>query len=390
MLAMLVFALWRTPTFWSVLLGSTFAAVYLAGTLVGRRALLSAGPTLPSQSTDRRTQIWINLWLLLIIVLWSALAFAAPDAAYLSFPLFFLAMHVASGRTGFLAVIAMTAVAVIAIAVHHGWTTGGVLGPIIGGVVAMVTGFGVHLLLVESHARAQAIRELTAAKADIAEISRRAGENDERARLAADIHDTVAQGLSSVQLLLHAAERKLQGPAEDPSASAAPSPEDIEAALERIRLARDTAGENLAETRRILRQLQPAPLADSALPVALARVCATAALADPVEFSVTGDPQPLSGNAEETIIRVAQSVVANAVKHSEADQCSVSLEFAADSTRLIVEDNGIGFDPTAEADEDSMGLAIAHRRASDAGGNLTINSSPGHGCRITLTIPEGA
>lgn len=387
---MLAFALWRTPTFWSVILGATFAAVYLYGTLAGRRAMLSGGSTLPSDTTDHRTQLWINLWLLMIIALWSGLAVVAADAAYLSFPLFFLAMHVTSGRTGYFAVIAMTAVAIIAIAVHHGWTTGGVLGPIIGGIVAMVTGFGVHLLLVESHARAQAIRELTAAKADIAEISRRAGEHNERTRLAADIHDTVAQGLSSIQLLLHAAERKLENPADDANTSAAPSSEDIAAALDRIRLARDTASENLAETRRILRQLQPAQLADSALPISLARVCATAALAEPVQFSVTGDPRPLLERTEETIIRVAQSAVANAAKHSGADYCTVVLEYSPRATRLIITDNGIGFDPDAETDESSMGLAIAYRRAADAGGYLTIDSAPGHGCRITLTIPEEA
>ena len=72
--------------------------------------------------------------------------------------------------------------------------------------VALMVGLGFRMLLREATTRAAAIDALLAARADVAEMSRRAGELDERARLAADIHDTVAQGLSSIQLLLHSAE----------------------------------------------------------------------------------------------------------------------------------------------------------------------------------------
>src|SRR5690606_10946961 len=155
-----------------------------------------------------------------------------PEAAYLAFPLFFLAQFLLGVWAGVAAVAALAAVAVVALGMHDGFTPAGVVGPVVGALVALGLGAGVRALSRESQARREVIAELVRTRSELASRQREVGRESERARLAGEIHDTVAQGLASIGMLLHAAERT------DPS----------HPAVDQIRLAREVAGENLVET----------------------------------------------------------------------------------------------------------------------------------------------
>lgn len=346
---------WRT---WGW--AAAFALVYAAG----RFRSDEYGPGLPT---------WP--WLAALSATFAGLAWATPDAAYLVFPLFFVIMHVAAGWAAIALALTLTVVSIAGIARHGEFGVGGVVGPVLGVTVAIGVGLGFRLLMREAQARERAIAELVAARADVAAMSRRAGELDERARLAADIHDTVAQGLSSIQLLLHSAERTI-----DPA----------EPALEPIRMARRVAADNLAETRRIIAALQPAPLSGADLPLALARVCAaTPVTADgaTATFSVDGDPVPLPEDIETALLRVCQASVGNVGKHARATKCSVTLTYQPDAVTLDVVDDGVGFDPATPAAPGAMGIDGVRRRMAALGGDVTIESAPGAGCGVSARIP---
>ncbi|MFD5868129.1 sensor histidine kinase [Corynebacterium sp. NPDC060344] len=318
-------------------------------------------------------------WLPAVIACFTGLAWTSADGVWLAFPLFFLVLRAVAGWYAVALVGVLTAVAIATIAWHVGWRVGGVAGPILGAAVALMVGMGFRLLMREATIRADAIDELLAARADVAEMSRRAGELDERARLAADIHDTVAQGLSSIQLLLHSAEASAQGPGTDPART-----------VESIRMAREVAADNLRETRRIIAALQPGALTGADLPVALARVCASAPVTadgSPAHFGVDGDPRPIPADAEAALVRVAQASIANVARHARATRCAVTLTYQPDSVSLDVVDDGIGFDPAAAAPPGAVGIAGVRRRIAALGGTVSIESAPGAGCGVSVHVP---
>src|SRR5699024_533254 len=195
-----------------------------------------------------------------------------------------LAVYVFSPRISAVVVAALTLGVVTILVGHIGWNIGAVTGPSIGAAVAWTLGVGFQLLHREATAKARALDALVAAREDALASSRKAGEADERMRLAGDIHDTVAQGLSSIHMLLTAVESQLAGSSPAGTSEAGGEPDsggirvaaqhragqpEIEAVHQRmltqVRLARTTASENLAETRRIIAALQPAPLDGAAL-----------------------------------------------------------------------------------------------------------------------------
>lgn len=133
----------------------------------------------------------------------------------------------------------------------------------IGAAVAVAIGFGYQALYREAAERGRLIDELMNTREELASTSRDAGKLAERERLAAEIHDTVAQGLSSIQMLLHAAERA------DPNSPA----------VRQISLARETAADSLAETRQLIAELTPAALDGQSLSDALGRICERASSA---------------------------------------------------------------------------------------------------------------
>lgn len=207
----------------------------------------------------------------------------------------------------------------------------------------------------------------------------------ERARLAREIHDTVAQGLSSIQMLLHAAERA----------------DGDRPGIEHIRLARETAALNLAESRRFIRELTPVALEEQTLVGALHRLAASANLPNvldatagepvpalEVTFQVVGEVVPLTMPVETALLRIAQGSLANIIQHASASRASLTLTYMEDSVSLDVVDNGVGFDEHAAsaATHRSFGLVATRERVEQLGGTFAFESQPGAGTAVAVTF----
>ncbi len=315
------------------------------------------------------------LWLALVTGEGVALVFLTPDAAFLVFPLFFLQLHLLRARWAVPAIAVSTTVTIVALAMHGGWNVGGVVGPIIGATAAVVIGLGYRALYRETRQRQQLIEELLATRAQLAAREREAGVVEERSRLAREIHDTVSQGLSSIQLLLHAAERGgVEGDA-----------------LEQVRLARETAAANLAETRNFIRELSPPALDGHTLVDAVSRLAASVSRDGlSVNLHLSGSPRPLAMQLETTLLRIAQATLANVTQHAAATHAELTLTYLDDWVSLDIVDDGRGFNPAATDRPGSFGLIALRDRVERLGGRLTVESQRGSGTAIAVAFEAPA
>jgi signal transduction histidine kinase len=214
--------------------------------------------------------------------------------------------------------------------------------------------------------------------------SRKAGILGERQRLAREIHDTLAQGFTSIVMNLEAAEGAL--------------PEEIPAEAKtkwHMDQARFTARESLTEARRLVWALRPESLDNASLPEALAQLAARWADSAGVEASanVTGTPRQIPAEAEVTMVRVAQEALANVLKHANASRAVVTLSYMSDLVALDVIDDGAGFDSQCErtdTPEGGYGLRTMRERIEQLGGSLTIESAPGEGTTLVAELPLAA
>jgi signal transduction histidine kinase len=224
----------------------------------------------------------------------------------------------------------------------------------------------------QSAERAALIEELESTRAEVARLSREAGMAEERQRLAGDIHDTVAQGLSSVVMLVQAAQGALGT--------------DTDVAQRHLAMAARTARENLDEARAIVGALMPTSLADTSLLEALQRLSDRFRGDAGIDVTVTvaGHSEPLPTSAEVVLLRVAQEALNNVRKHSGAARASLRLVFAPDVVLLEVRDQGSGFDPGTLAP--GYGLGAMRTRVEQVGGRLIIRSAPGAGTTVKAEI----
>ncbi|MFF8372013.1 sensor histidine kinase [Streptomyces lydicus] len=346
-------------------------------------AVYAVGPRLPRVRTSTGAAA---LWLAAVALVWLVLLALTPDGVWLAFPLFFVQLHLLPLRWALPAVVATTLAAVAGFARHtHTLGVGTVLGPALGAAVAVAVVLGYEALYRESEQRRRLIEELTAARSELAAAEHAAGVLAERERLAREIHDTLAQGLSSIQLLLRAAERVL--------------PQRPEAALGHVRQARTAAVDNLAEARRFVRALSPPDLETGSLPAALERLCATTARASglAVHCQVSGVPAPLPTPHEVALLRIAQSALANTVQHAAAARVELTLSYMDTEVALDVVDDGAGFVPadvpapgSARAGGSGFGLAAMRARARALQGTLAVESAPGEGTAVAVTLPCAA
>ncbi|MEV5596596.1 sensor histidine kinase [Streptomyces sp. NPDC052496] len=357
-----------------------------APAVTGAAALLLAvyavGPTLPPVRTSTAAAA---LWLAVVMVVWAVLLALTPLGVWLAFPLFFVQLHLLPLRWALPAVLVTTLVAIGGFGWHtRALTVGTVIGPALGAAVAVAVVLGYQALYRESEQRRRLIEELTAARSDLAAAEHAAGVLAERERLAREIHDTLAQGLSSIQLLLRAAERGIP-----------PGP-DTAAALGHVQQARQAAVDNLAEARRFVRALSPPDLEAGSLPAALERLCATTARSAglAVHCQVSGAPVELPTPHEVALLRIAQSALANAVQHAHASRAELTLSYMDTEVALDVVDDGTGFAPDAVPPPGSgavagtgFGLAAMRARARALHGTLAVESTPGEGTAVAVTLP---
>jgi two-component system NarL family sensor kinase len=209
-------------------------------------------------------------------------------------------------------------------------------------------------------------------RARLFERSTQVGAVEERNRLAREIHDTLAQGLTAVSLQLESADALLEVEA-DPNRIR----QMVQQALQLTRA-------NLEEARRSVLDLRAAPLDGRTLVEALLLLAEEASL--PVDLLVSGGNQPLPPRVETGLYRIAQEAVNNACRHAEASQIIIKLLATPQVVSLLVEDDGIGFD-VDDVSSSRFGLLGLNERVKLLNGRLQIESSVGQGTRIEVEIP---
>jgi two-component system, NarL family, sensor histidine kinase UhpB len=222
---------------------------------------------------------------------------------------------------------------------------------------AMARAFNAMLDRLES-ARHQAARTALAAQ------------EAERLRVARELHDEIGQTLTAVTIQ---AERAADG---EPALAA-----------DALRLVAAAVRESLDEVRRIARELRPEALDDLGLVNALIALCTRVGAQNgpQVKRALQGKLPPLSAEVELVLYRIAQESLTNALRHADAETATVSLSADAESVTLQVADDGKGM--PAELPPDTAGIAGMRERALLVGGRLTIDSRPGQGTEVRLTIP---
>ena len=333
--------------------------------------------------TEPRGAWWPDsAWIAALVVLWCVLLLVSPTALWVAFPLFLLQMHVLGPHRGPVAVAVTTAIVVVdgvtVVAPPGAPPLGFVLGPMLGAAVAVGVVLGFEALVRESAERQATVDELLEARELLADAEGERLVHEERERLAREIHDTLAQGFSAIELLLRAAGTSL-------------ARDDAERAAGHIERARELAGHSLDEARRFVRALAPPDLDDATLVGALERVARRYRARDlDVVVRTEGRPRPLPVPVETALLRIAQSALANVDRHAAAGHAEFVVDYTRDDVVLDVIDDGAGFDPTAVTPSGSpggFGLPTMRSRARELGGSLALESSPGEGTVLTVTMP---
>lgn len=384
-------------------LALVLAAVYLLGTVLEKRHSVDT-----SRFDPRPYSAW---WLGAVCLFWLLLIWASSDFVWLAFPLFFLQLHVLPLRLALPAIALSTVLVIVALWFHNAGADGGalqlpmVLGPAFGAAFAVVTGLAYRALYLEAENQRLAAEELRRTRAELARSQHDAGTLAERARLAREIHDTLAQGFSSIVLMGRSAEKSLDDG-------------DTATARDRLRTVQETASANLAEARNFVRALQPPALAENTadettentaegssedpLVNSLRRLCEkteTEAAARGTRlrcrFDLEGTPVELPNPYRTTLLRAAQASLANVWVHAKADTAVVTLSFLGSEVAMDIFDDGTGFDASAAADPagrpdgSGYGLRSLQERVSALAGSLDIESAAGEGTVVAIRLPLG-
>lgn len=222
-----------------------------------------------------------------------------------------------------------------------------------------------------------ALEENAALHAQLLVQAREAGVRAERERMAREIHDTIAQGLTGIVAQLEAADVADGEP---------------EVRRRHVDTARGLARESLTEARRSVAALAPGRLAAARLPEAITEMAKSWAETSGVALSVetTGDPRALLPDLEVALYRVAQEALANVGKHAAATRVGLTLSYMDDLVVLDVRDDGRGFDPatyTGPSGGSGFGLAAMEQRLLRVSGSWEIESAPGEGTAVSASVP---
>ncbi|MEV8344436.1 sensor histidine kinase [Streptomyces niveus] len=222
----------------------------------------------------------------------------------------------------------------------------------------------------------QALAENAGLHAQLLVQAREAGVADERRRLAAEIHDTIAQGLTGIIAQLQVV-------------TATSDPELARAHLTR---AATLARHSLGEARRSVQNLGPTALDHDTLAEALKKTVAEWAERTGVEarFTVTGTEEPLHDEVAATLLRIAQEALANTARHAAARRAGVTLSYMGDEITLDVRDDGRGFDPLVlrpRSGANGFGLDGMRARAERIAGTVTVESEEGGGTAVSARVP---
>ncbi len=370
MAAVTVLALVTGPPEWRWLTAALMIAVVLVY-LVFARPLISPAKDFPS---TRRALGLMGLFLLPsvpAVIINPTLVFALIAIAPVCF------MTVGS-------VLAVATVGVILILPTvlggllgwEAWSSVGVSLLINGALLGYALWFGtwIERIVVQSAERYELIEALRRSREEVSRLSEEAGALAEREHLAREMHDTLAQGFTSIVTLAQAVESELDS--------------DPVTARRHLALMRETASENLAETRAMVAARQSLRLEDEGLDASVRRICERLGreLGISVNAEVTGEPEELPNDLQICLLRTAQEALANVRKHAGARTTAVTLAYTDVGVRLTVADDGLGFDTSLPAH--GNGLANMRHRAESVGGLLDLESVPGRGTTVRLAIPH--
>ncbi|MFF2329220.1 MULTISPECIES: histidine kinase [unclassified Streptomyces] len=361
----------RTP--WIIALSVALAVLYVLGPVLGSR------PT-------PRSVVWLGV----LVAVWMVLVVLAPSFAWCAVPLFYTGLRILPPRAALVLVALLTAFVVAAqLRLAGGFDPNLVLAP--PAVAAVATAVFVHMQRQAvrqrdlSERQGELIDDLLRTRRELAATERREGTLAERQRLSMEIHDTLAQGLSSQQMLLQAAERTWDA---DPAT-----------ARRHVRTATGIAERSLAEARRFVHDLAPADLAEggdleAALRTLAARETAQAQgrLVVHCHVDVEGAQRTtLPDRVQSALLRIAQGALANVKEHAQATEAALTLTRLDDRIVLDIADNGQGFTPTQQPGPTGgvrgHGLPAIRARLQQLGGTLTIESAPGDGTVLSAAVP---
>jgi signal transduction histidine kinase len=245
-------------------------------------------------------------------------------------------------------------------------------------VVSSLMGIWIDRVIAQSQQRADLIEELESTRDELAAAHHTAGVMAERERMAREIHDTLAQGMTSIVMLAQTASVELQRGGADSVAR-------------RLSAIEDTARENLAEARALVAAFTPVALSEATLTEVLRRQAERFAAETGVDVQVSLDMPDeevtaLPQGQQVVLLRAAQEALANVRKHAGARSVLITLTMSADGVGIEISDDGNGFEPAAPAS--GYGLAAMRGRVEESGGTVQVDSAPGRGTRIQVLIPS--
>ncbi|MGW8350985.1 sensor histidine kinase [Streptomyces wedmorensis] len=352
---------------WVVALAALLSLLYVLGPVLGPRRTPAPGGRTAGPVT----------WLAAVMGTWLTLVLLAPSFGWCAVPLFYTGLRSLRTRSAILLVSLITACVVAAqvkLRLRFGFDPNLMFAP--PAVAAVATAVFVYSQRQADRLRT-VITDLVRTRRELAATERREGTLAERQRLSMEIHDTLAQGLSSQQMLLQAADRLWDT--------------DPQAARRHIRTAESIAELNLAEARRFVHGLAPADLADGAGLDDALRSLVEREASDTLRIHFHQDGVPvtvLPERVRSALLRIAQGALANIREHADARSAALTLTYLDDQVVLDIADDGHGFDPAdTPGGVRGHGLPAMRVRARRLGGTLTVESAPGEGTVLSAAIP---
>ncbi|MEU3693200.1 sensor histidine kinase [Streptomyces narbonensis] len=352
---------------WVVVLAVVLALLYVLGPVLGPQRSAASGTLTAAPA----------LWLTGVIGTWLTLVVLAPSFGWCAVPLFYTGLRSLRTRPAVILVALLTTAVVAAqvkLRLRFGFDPNLMFAP--PAVAAVATAVFIHSQRQADRLRT-VITDLVRTRRELAATERREGTLAERQRLSMEIHDALAQGLSSQQMLLQAADRLWD---DDPAA-----------ARRHIRTAASIAEHNLTEARRFVHDLAPADLADGGGLEEALRALAERETSDTlqVRFHQDGTPTaPLPERVQSALVRIAQGALANIREHADATAAALTLTYLDDHVVLDVADDGRGFTPTDRpGGVRGHGLPAMRARLQQLGGTLAIESTPGAGTVLSAAVP---
>ncbi|HET9656224.1 MAG TPA: sensor histidine kinase [Kineosporiaceae bacterium] len=287
-------------------------------------------------------------------------------------------MLVAGRRSGAVFTTAITLAALAGFLARYGATVAVLreVGPqlLVSLLFSLLLGLWISRVVQQSRERAELITALEATRSELAAADHAAGVLAERERMSREIHDTLAQGFTSIVMLAQAA--------------AAALPSDPGRTGRQLGQIEDVARENLAEARALVAALAPVGLDGRTLADALRRLVErfSTQTGIPVDLRLGEGTGGLTRPQEVVVLRTAQEALTNVRRHAHARRVSVTLLADEQGVRAEVGDDGVGFGPQAAGS--GFGLAGIRGRVSEVGGRLDVDSSPGGGTRVTVRLPR--